>query len=61
MPSRNPLVDDRIMEQFQIKRLGLDELVAESDSISLHAPLTEATRGLVDRKFLARMRRPAAC
>src|SRR5271157_3793080 len=56
MPSRNPLVDDRIMEQFQIKRLGLDELVAESDSISLHAPLTEATRGLVDRKFLARMR-----
>ncbi len=52
----DPLVDDRIIEQFQIKRLGRDELVAESDIISLHAPLTDATRGLVDRKFLARMR-----
>ncbi len=52
----DPLVDERIMEQFQIKRLGLDELVAESDIISLHTPLTEATRGLVDRKFLARTR-----
>jgi len=52
----DPLVDDRILEQFQIKRLGLDELVAESDIISLHLPLTDATRGMVDRIFLAKMR-----
>ena len=56
----DPLVDDRILKQFQIRRLGLDELVAESDIISLHLPLTEAARGMVDRKFLAKMR-PAAC
>jgi len=52
----DPLVDDRIIDQFQVQRLELDELVAESNIISLHAPLTDATRGLVDRRFLARMR-----
>ena len=56
----DPLVDARIMEQFQIKRLGLDELVAKAGIISRHALLTEATRGLVNRQFLARMR-PASC
>ncbi len=52
----DPLVDQGIIEQLQIKRLGLDELIAGADIISLHAPLTDATRGLVDRKFLASMR-----
>jgi phosphoglycerate dehydrogenase-like enzyme len=52
----DPLVDERISEPFPIPRLGLEELLAAADIISLHAPLTEATRGMVDRKFLARMR-----
>jgi D-3-phosphoglycerate dehydrogenase / 2-oxoglutarate reductase len=52
----DPLVDNRISEPFPIPRLALDELVAAADIISLHAPLTEATRGMVDRKFLGRMR-----
>lgn len=52
----DPLVDDRIIEPLQIKNLHLDELPAASDIISLHAPLTDATRGMVDRIFLSRMR-----
>jgi phosphoglycerate dehydrogenase-like enzyme len=36
--------------------LGLDELLAASDIVSLHLPLTEATRGLLDRERLARLR-----
>lgn len=39
-----------------IRRLSLDELVRTSDVISLHVPLTDATRGMVNRDFLARMR-----
>lgn len=38
----------------------LDELQAESDFVSLHAPLTDQTRGLVDDAFLARLRPGAA-
>jgi glyoxylate reductase len=34
----------------------LGELVAESDVVSLHCPLTERTRGLIGRDVLARMR-----
>jgi glyoxylate reductase len=34
----------------------LDELLAESDVVSLHVPLTEETRGFIDRRRLALMR-----
>ncbi|MGW8889340.1 C-terminal binding protein [Streptomyces sp. NPDC055749] len=39
-----------------VERLGLDELVAASDVLSLHTPLTEQTRGMVDAELLGRMR-----
>lgn len=37
----------------------LDTLLAEADIVSLHCPLTAATRGLIDRTRLARMKRGA--
>ncbi len=37
--------------------VGLEELMAGSDVVSLHVPLTDETRHLVDRKRLASMRR----
>jgi glyoxylate reductase len=37
-------------------RVSLDELLARSDFVSLHCPLTEATRHLIDAAALARMR-----
>jgi glyoxylate reductase len=39
--------------------VGFDELLADSDVVSLHCPLTPATRGIIDRGALARMRRGA--
>lgn len=39
-----------------IRFVDLDELFAESDVVSLHCPLTEQTRHLVNRERLARMK-----
>ncbi len=52
IPSADPEVDARL----GIRRLGFEEILAESDVVSLHLPLTEATRGLIDRATLSRMR-----
>ncbi|MDX9768672.1 MAG: NAD(P)-dependent oxidoreductase, partial [Ectothiorhodospiraceae bacterium] len=40
-------------------RLPLDRLLAEADVVSLHCPLTERTRGLIDAAALARMKSDA--
>lgn len=37
----------------------LDQVLAQSDVVSLHCPLTEATRGLINKKSLAKMKRGA--
>ena len=39
--------------------LNLDVLLSSSDVVSLHVPLTSATRHMIDRRALARMRRTA--
>jgi D-3-phosphoglycerate dehydrogenase len=52
----DPVVDPQFDKEHQISRLSLHELIAQSDVISLHAPLNESTRGMVNRSFLAKMR-----
>ena len=39
--------------------ISLDELIATCDMISIHAPLTKETRGLLNRKLFAHMKRGA--
>jgi D-lactate dehydrogenase len=51
-PVRNPEC-----EALGMKYVPLDELWASSDIISLHCPLTEATRHLVDHAALEKMKR----
>jgi phosphoglycerate dehydrogenase-like enzyme len=52
LPAADPEADARL----GIHRVGFEELLAESDVVSLHLPLTEATKGLINRTTLSRMR-----
>jgi len=54
--AHDTVLDAEFDRRHGIERLSLEELLACSDAVSLHLPLTEATRGLVNREFLARMR-----
>ncbi len=40
----------------QVTRLEIDALLAESDAVTLHVPLTAETRHLIDARRIARMR-----
>lgn len=48
--------DEDFARANDIRRVELDELFRESDVVSLHCPLTDATRGLVDAARLAVMK-----
>ena len=49
----------RALEIEGAEALSLDRLLVSSDIVSLHVPLTDETRHLIDRKALTRMRRSA--
>jgi glycerate dehydrogenase len=50
---------DLPVAQEEVTRVDLNSLFAQADVVSLHCPLTEQTRGLVDRDRLQRMKRTA--
>jgi phosphoglycerate dehydrogenase-like enzyme len=55
------LIHDPYLTPAEAAALGarlaaLDELMAHCDVVSLHAPVTDATRGLIDRRRLALLR-----
>lgn len=55
------LISDRSATQEEVRAAGgrlveLDELLAESDGVTLHVPLTESTRHLIDADSLALMK-----
>jgi D-3-phosphoglycerate dehydrogenase len=47
-------------QNHDVTLVGLGRLMAESDFVSLHAPLTPQTRGMVDGPLLAQMKPGAA-
>lgn len=49
----------QVERELGVKRLELDELLATSDVVTLHTPLNESTRGLIDAAALSRMKRSA--
>lgn len=48
---------DPFLKEHPIAKLvSLDELAAKSDIISLHTPLTDETRGMINAAFIAKMK-----
>lgn len=53
----DPMVSAETVASFGAASVGLDELLRESDFVTLHVPLTDATRHLINRERLALMKR----
>lgn len=51
----DPYVDNEQMATADVEKVSLDALYDRSDYVSLHAPLTDQTRNIVDRDALAAM------
>ena len=54
-----PRPHPEVEADLQATRVPLDDLLSGSDFVSLHVPLTEQTRGLMDAQHLERMRKGA--
>lgn len=50
------LAPPELERELETRRIGLDELFATADVVSLHVPLTDGTRHLVDADRLRRMK-----
>jgi D-3-phosphoglycerate dehydrogenase / 2-oxoglutarate reductase len=57
--ANDPLVDDDVIVAAGARPATLDELLASSSAVTLHAPLTPETRGLVGSRELGSMPRGA--
>jgi phosphoglycerate dehydrogenase-like enzyme len=55
----DPYVDAAKFGRYGVQRVDLDTLLREADVVTLHCNLTEETRGLIDRRRLALMKRSA--
>ena len=49
--------DTEAEKELGVKFASLDELLSTSDFVSLHVPLTEETRGLINKETLGKMKR----
>jgi len=52
----DPLIPDEVIREGGAEPLALEPLVAEADYLSLHVPLSEATRGMIGREAFRRMK-----
>jgi len=52
----DPYVSERLAQDFNVKLVSLDELFADSDLITLHVPLIDATRHLINTQTIAKMK-----
>lgn len=52
----DPFWNEDFARQYSVKRASVDEIFSEADFISIHCPLTDETRGLVNRGRLAMMK-----
>jgi D-3-phosphoglycerate dehydrogenase len=52
----DPFLTEERAEKLGVEKVELDELYPRADFITLHTPLTDSTRNLIDAKALAKMK-----
>ncbi|MGN6466409.1 MAG: phosphoglycerate dehydrogenase, partial [Rhizobiaceae bacterium] len=52
----DPFLSEERASQLGVEKLELEDLLARADFITLHTPLTDKTRGIIDKAALARMK-----
>lgn len=52
----DPFVDAETMARVHVRAADMDTLLAESDAVSVHVPLSPETRGIIGEHALARMK-----
>jgi D-3-phosphoglycerate dehydrogenase len=52
----DPYIDQRLMSDAGVTPVDFDTLLAQSDYLSLHLPLTEGTRQIINREALAKIK-----
>jgi len=57
--AHDPFADEEFAKEHHVKLVSLDHLTVQSDFLSLHLPVLPETRGIVNRKFLERMKKGA--
>ena len=57
--AHDPYIGDEVFAELGVKRASFDELMSQSDYISLHTPLTDETRHIINESAL-RMMKPTA-
>lgn len=55
----DPYLTDERAEELRVERCSLDEVIEGADVLSLHVPLTDDTRGLINADSIARMKKGA--
>ncbi len=55
----DPFVTEQTFTDHGVQKTSLDELLQDSDYVSLHCPVTEQTKGLINRERLLLMKRGA--
>ncbi len=51
--------DDNFSAKWKVKYVTMDELMAQSDIVSIHCPLNEQTKGVIDERRLKLMKNDA--
>ena len=52
----DPFLDENSLKGVTIELVELEELLKQSDFVSVHVPLSEHTRGLIDKKRIEQMK-----
>ena len=52
----DPYIGNDILDDFSVERVSLDKLLEVSDYVSLHTPLTDETRHIIDENALKKMK-----